>query len=297
MRGGRVIERGSPEPCSRRPSSQFALRELIDAAPARKPRGTRLLVREAQAPAFAPARASFATRPMLRHGSSFARSAPVTAEGAARTTVLSGVALQVRAGETVGLSARAARARPRCCASCSACTRISRVQARRRRSTGTAAGCASRAAGRRGVRAAAGSARLVSRAVRPAWLLKHAARRGCAPSRAPRPRAPARRRGGSCRRAAAAPGEGDVVGRAAPAPREDAEAPARGSLELPRCSTNRCRPSTTVQARVLDLLDEVQARRGTAYLFVSVRHRRDRAHERPRAAPARWRYRGAYSAQ
>lgn len=37
----------------------------------------------------------------------------------------------------------------------------------------------------------------------------------------------------------------------------------------------------TVQARVLDLLDEVQARRGTAYLFVShdedvIRHMSDR---------------------
>lgn len=104
MRDGRIIEQGDPERVFSAPQHRFT-RDLVAATPAGKPRGTRLLTepRPEQALAAGPRGAHRSSADALRPRLEFEGVSAGFGQGAQHQAVLRDISFSVRAGETVGL--------------------------------------------------------------------------------------------------------------------------------------------------------------------------------------------------
>lgn len=283
MRAGRVVEAGSPDSILRRPTHPFT-RELIAASPAGTPRGVRLLARDTRG-ADAPAEGARGAE----RSNAAVMSVPrlelreVTASYAGRSNepaVLRDLSLSVHAGETVGLLGasgsgkttllRAALGLHRVSSGCVLIDGVDRAHTsraeqqslRRRVALVPQDPLASfpRGTSARAILIDAYRAAGAPRAAREASATAMADEVGL--SKTQLAQSVATLSGGQRQRLAIA--------------RALAREPELLLLDEPVSALD-----LTVQARVLDLLDELQARHGTAYLFVShdqdvVRHMSDR---------------------
>lgn len=104
MRHGRIVERGRPAEVFARPAHPFT-RELLASSPAGKPRGTRLLTQPSapRTPAAAPPQTPEADPAHAPHPAGAALAVTDVTVGFGQRTVIDGATFAVRHGETVGL--------------------------------------------------------------------------------------------------------------------------------------------------------------------------------------------------
>lgn len=279
MRDGEIIERGSPARVFHSPQQAFT-RELISASPANRPRGTRLLEpsgpvthalpgesTDASASAAAPEGdgRSVAKLELQRITAAYGR-------GPRRREVLRSASLEVRAGETVGLVGESGSGK----------TTLLRIAlGLHQQFTGTvridgedrdsASGTVRRAMRRRLALVPQDPLNSFPRGATGVSLLHDALRAASVPRRERRERA--------TRLAHEVGLDPELLTRGA----HTLSGGQRQRLALARALAREpelllldepvSALDVTVQARVLDLLDDLQARHGTAFLFVS--HDRD----------------------